>query len=81
MAWLNFWPFNRPEPRSFDEFVATLDPAPCGKQREHYHWEISAGMPCPICTGIKRRKREMEAEDRMADKVAERIARRLKESS
>jgi hypothetical protein len=70
------WPFKKREPViPFSEFVKTLDPAPCGKQEEHYEWELGGGMPCPICVSIEKRKQKDAELDALADKIVARLQR------
>lgn len=78
---LNFWPFNRPRPVAFRETVKSLPPAPCGDQYEHYYWTDLEGMSCPVCAGQKARRRELQAEDRLASKIANQVAQRLAATS
>lgn len=73
MALLKFWPFNRPKPVSFRETVRSMPPAPCGKQYDHYYWTELEGFPCPTCAAMELRRREAEAEDRLAEKIAARV--------
>lgn len=74
---LNFWPFNRPPVPHFRETVKSLPPAPCGKQYEHYQWEHIEGMSCPVCARQAAERKERAAEDRLAAKIADRVAQQL----
>lgn len=68
------WPFKKREPViPFAEFVKTLEPAPCGRQEEHYQWKLGSNMPCPACAAIRAAKRKDAELDALADKIVARL--------
>lgn len=68
------WPFRKVEKVPFEDYVNSRPIAPCGKQKEHVYWTEFERLPCPICKGIEKRKEALEAEDRMARKIAAYVA-------
>lgn len=72
------WPFRKREPKAptltWEEFIQTLPEPPCHDRKDHYHWEIAANLPCPVCAANEKHRQDMEDEDRFARKIAERIA-------
>ncbi|VTU32081.1 hypothetical protein H4CHR_02938 [Variovorax sp. PBS-H4] len=50
---------------------------PCGKPVEHLWWLEEMDLPCPRCARIAVLKSETEREDRLAEKIAEAVARKL----
>lgn len=69
------WPFKRKPVQTWDELVATFDPAPCGDQYKHYYWERLEGMPCPLC----KRAEDEAAKERELRRLAELTAGRVME--
>ena len=58
-----------------------LPPAPCGDDEVHYSWVNGPDkFGCPRCSGIAARKRQDEADQRMADRIAEAVVRKMKEA-
>lgn len=76
---MKWWPFNRKPAMPFAEFVKTLPPAPCGNQYGHYEWTHAIEYACPHCAGIANLKKRDADETRMADLIANAVAKRLKE--
>jgi hypothetical protein len=65
-------------------------PAPCGDDRTHYYW-VERGWPCPECMAQRARifhakeeekkRNKLEAsEDRLVEKIATEVVKRLQES-
>lgn len=75
------WPFKRQPTMTTEEYAATRPPAPCGNQKEHVFWTEIEGLGCPVCAGIKKRKKQMEDENRMAEKIAAAVIRQMDERS
>ena len=76
------WPFKKREkPMTEEEYAATRPPAPCGKQKEHVFWTELNGMSCPVCAAIEDRKRKEEDKNRMAEKIAEAVVRKMQAPS
>lgn len=76
------WPFKkRDKPMTVEEYAAPWPPAPCGNQKEHIFWEELNDTRCPVCAGIERRKRKEEDENRMAEKIAAAVVRKIQTPS
>lgn len=71
------WPFKKTPKLSLEEWAATKPPAPCGNQKEHYFWTEIECWPCPICAKIKEQKQKEEDENRMAEKIAAAVVKKL----
>lgn len=72
------WPFKRKPKISFEEWASTQPAAPCGYQNDHYFWEEIEGWPCPRCAAMEKSKLEVENENRLAEKIAAALYRRMK---
>lgn len=70
------WPFKRTPRITLDEAIAGEPMPPCGRKREHYNY-IFLGGQCPHCTAKEKHEQKMRDEDRLADKIAVRVARIL----
>ncbi len=73
------WPFNRVKPPTLAERAALKPPVPCGQQVAHYEWEWDMGMSCPMCAGQKARAKKDADDQRMADRIATAVVKRLRE--
>lgn len=73
------WPFKKKPVMTEEEYAATRPPAPCGDQKTHVHWTELEGRPCPICTRIEKEQQALKAEDRLAEKIANAVMRKLHE--
>lgn len=71
------WPFKKTPKVTLAEYAATRPAAPCGNQIEHVRWTEFEGWPCPVCAAIEASKRKEAEEDRMAEKIAHAVARKL----
>ena len=74
------WPFKRTPRITLDEAIADKPMPPCGDKREHYNWKFQ-GFPCPLCTAAATRKQELADEDRLAEKIATRVADKINASA
>lgn len=70
------WPFKRAPRITLDEAIADKPMPPCGRKREHYNL-IFQGVVCPRCAAKEQQEQKMRDEDRLADKIAVRVARIL----
>lgn len=70
------WPFKRAPSITLDEAIADKPMPPCGDKREHYTWKFQ-GFPCPLCAADVMRKQELADEDRLAEKIAQRVAEKI----
>lgn len=73
------WPFKRTPVRSFEEAIAE-EPMPlCGNKKKHYTWKWN-GVACPLCAAKIKHQEKLEAEIRMANLIAVRVADIFKDS-
>ena len=78
------WPFKRKTKITaipMEEYAKTRPVAPCGIQKEHVFWTEIQGMPCPMCAAQREIERKEQDENRMADKIAEAVVRKMAEPS
>lgn len=75
------WPFKRMPKLSLEEWAAQKPPAPCNNQKGHYFWTEIEGWPCPTCAAIEKRKKNDAEEDRLAEKIAQKVAALMKGST
>jgi hypothetical protein len=71
------WPWKRTPALTMAQYAETRPTAQCGKQEDHVFWTEIQGMPCPICTAKINRELKEEDENRMAEKIADVIIRRM----
>ncbi len=77
---MNLWPFKKRQVMTQEEWLASKPMPPCGHKELHYHWEHTVGsFPCPKCTAIREQRAKEEKENRLADKIAERVVKLLLE--
>ncbi len=68
-----FWPFKRTPVQTLEEAVKDKPMPRCGKKTAHYNLTFQ-GAPCFECAAIRRREKQEEDENRLADKIATRVA-------
>ena len=71
------WPFKRKAKMTAEEYANTRPKAPCGQQREHVFWTELQGMTCPACAAKAAKARKEQDENRLAEKIADAVARKL----
>lgn len=72
------WPFKqRSKPMTEEAYAATRPPAPCGNQKDHVFWTELNGLPCPHCADLGAQKRQEDTENRMAEKIAAAVVRKM----
>lgn len=73
------WPFKKRKVQTVAEYAATQPMPKCGKPETHYRWKLE-GWSCPACASIEQRTKAQADEDRMAEKIAAAVARKMKEN-
>jgi hypothetical protein len=68
------WPFDKKESVMFEEASTNaLSYAPCGNPKTHAHWTEIEEEPCPLCTSIRKKKREEDERSLLADAIAKKV--------
>lgn len=70
------WPFNKKPVMTQEEWAEKQPPAPCADQQQHYFWKLN-GISCPICAGQKEADKKIAEENRLAEKIAAKVAEKL----
>lgn len=73
------WPFKRKEVLTFADYVAAQPVPPCGDAKLHYAWHLN-GVPCTTCAVNAERARKEADENRMAEKIAAAVVKKIKEA-
>ena len=73
------WPFHKKERISIEQAAALEPMPPCNEPVMHLTWKLN-GIGCPACASIKERNREIAKENRLVEKIAESVVRKMKEN-